>query len=379
MKTDVLFNTPRGNSSRIFLLSFCMTLFLSGCADMPSNATVDDRTSKTSERRKSSPTPKPSTSATTSTTTSKTNGKTTDQATARTNQTEPNGKDDTSTNKKKSQAAEAAPPADAAPAVDDDPPGYYRVKEGDTLGKIAGKFNRSVSELADWNALTNPNVIEVKQMLRVAPPENAQVMRIPLESDIEVRQPGRVIPPPNASPPAVRAVPMNKTTPSGSKVVYSDKAMADLERGDPGPARSLDTIKTPTDSQPASSSRFVWPTEGKVISGFDPTRKGIDIAGEAGQPVLAAGNGKVLYAKNMRGYGNLIILDHGDSMVTAYAHNKTILVREGQTVNQSQQIAEMGDSDADTVKLRFQMRHMGKPIDPVTRLPPVESQTPPVR
>ena len=123
----------------------------------------------------------------------------------------------------------------------------------------------------------------------------------------------------------------------------------------------------------------MWPTEGKVISAFDPTRKGIDIAGKAGQPVVAAGNGKVLYAKNMRGYGNLIILEHSDSMVTAYAHNKTILVREGQTVAQSQQIAEMGDSDADTVKLRFQMRHMGKPIDPVTLLPPTEPQTRPAR
>jgi lipoprotein NlpD len=95
--------------------------------------------------------------------------------------------------------------------------------------------------------------------------------------------------------------------------------------------------------------------------------------------VIAASNGKVLYAKNMRGYGNLIILEHSDSMVTAYAHNKTILVREGQMVTQRQQIAEMGDSDADTVKLRFQMRHMGKPVDPATLLPPIESQPPQTR
>jgi hypothetical protein len=118
----------------------------------------------------------------------------------------------------------------------------------------------------------------------------------------------------------------------------------------------------------SQSGSFIWPTEGRVINGFDTSSKGIDIAGKVGQPVVAAGDGKVLYAKNMRGYGNVIIVEHSGSMVTAYAHNKTILVREGQMVTQGQQIAEMGDSDADTVKLRFQMRHMGKPIDPMTLL-----------
>ena len=364
MNTDVLFKTTRGNSSRVLLLSFCVTLFLSGCTDMPSRATIDDRTSKTSERRKSSTPPNASTSTTASKTTAKATAKADPPASAT---------DNASENKQKSQTAEIAP------AADTDPPGFYTVKEGDRLGKIASKFNRSVKELTDWNGLTNPDSINVNQVLRVAPPDDAQVTRVPVESDMEIRRAGRLTQQPSASQSSVRAVPLNKTMPLGRKVVYSDKAIADLERGDPGPARSLDTIKTPTDSQPSGSSRFVWPTDGKVISAFDPTRKGIDIAGKAGQPVFAASNGKVLYAKNMRGYGNLIILEHSDSMVTAYAHNKTILVREGQTVTQSQQIAEMGDTDADTVKLRFQMRHMGRPIDPVTLLPPVESQIPPAR
>ena len=116
--------------------------------------------------------------------------------------------------------------------------------------------------------------------------------------------------------------------------------------------------------------RFIWPTEGKVTSTFDPARKGIDITGKPGQPVVAVSDGKVLYAKNMRGYGNLIIIEHSDSMVTAYAHNQTILVREGQAVIQGQQIAEMGNSDSATVKLQFQMRHMGTPIDPANLLQP---------
>ena len=128
------------------------------------------------------------------------------------------------------------------------------------------------------------------------------------------------------------------------------------------------------DTQPPGTSRFIWPTQGKVINGFDPTRKGIDIAGKAGQPVVAASDGKVLYASNMRGYGNLIILEHSDGMVTAYAHLQIMLVSEGQPVTQGQQIAEMGDSDADTIKLRFQIRYMGKPIDPVTLLPAVTNE-----
>ena len=368
MKTDVLLNATRGHSIRVILLSLCVTLAVSGCTalhDTPSNATVDDRTSKTSERRKSSSPPNASTSTTVS--------KTTSQPTAKTNQPVTSNTDNPSENKKKSQTADTAPAADA------DPPGYYTVKEGDRLGKIASKFDRSVSELTDWNSLTNPDSIKVGQVLRVAPPDDTQVMRVPVESDMEIRRAGRPTQPPTSSRATVRTDPPNKTEPSGRKDPYSDKAIADRERGDPGPARSLDTIKTPPDSRPAGSSRFVWPTEGKLVSAFHSTRKGIDIAGKAGQPIIAAGNGKVLYAKNMRGYGNLIILEHSDGMVTAYAHNKTILVREGQTVAQSQKIAEMGDSDADAVKLRFEIRRMGKPIDPVTLLPPVESQTPTAR
>ena len=376
MKTDALLNAISGHSSRVFLLSICVALGISGCAaiplsgiDMPSSATIDDRTSKSSDRRKSD--------SASSVPASKKASKTTDQATAqttgKTTQATKSDTDNGNSNAKKSQVSEALPVADA------DPAGYYTVKEGDTLLKISGKFNRGINELTEWNTLKNPDAIKAGQVLRVAPPDNEQVTRIPVESDMEVRRAGRPTQSNSAPQTTVRAVSMNKTTPSGQKIVYSDKAIADLERGEPGPVRALDTIKTPTDSQPAGTGRFVWPTEGKVISGFDPTRKGIDIAGKAGQPVVAASNGKVLYAKNMRGYGNLIILEHSDSMVTAYAHNKTILVREGQTVTQRQQIAEMGDSDADTVKLRFQMRHMGKPVDPATLLPPIESQPPPIR
>lgn len=368
MNTEVFDNTTHCSVRPIFLPAIFVVLLISGCApQIPSNAIIDDRRPTSADRRSSNTPPKVVPSAKASKTTSPTTAEPKSQKTAQTNQPAPSDADKTSANTKKAQATEAAPAADA------DPAGYYTVKEGDTLSKVAGKFNRTVSELADWNALMNPNTINAGQVLRVAPPDNVQVLRMPVDPDMEVRRPGRPAQPPTSSQATVRAAPGKKTAPLGQKITYSDKVFADLDRAEPAPVPALDTSKKSMDTQPPGSSRFVWPTQGKVVGNYDPTRKGIDITGKAGQPVVAASSGTVLYAKNMRGYGNLIIIDHGDSMVTAYAHNKTILVREGQTVTQRQPIAEMGDSDADSVKLGFQIRHMGKSVDPATLLPPAES------
>lgn len=115
--------------------------------------------------------------------------------------------------------------------------------------------------------------------------------------------------------------------------------------------------------------RFIWPTEGKIIRSFDASRKGIDIAGQSGQPIVSVGEGTVLYANNMRGFGNLVIIDHRDGLVSAYGHNKSILVKEGQTVAKGQRIAEMGDLDAESVRLHFEIRQLGKAVDPIGFLP----------
>jgi lipoprotein NlpD len=171
--------------------------------------------------------------------------------------------------------------------------------------------------------------------------------------------------PVSSSSPA-SGLPGLKSGPLGSKVAYTDQAWTDMQRGEPSAARALDTPKKP---DAVAASKFSWPTEGRIVGNFDPSRKGIDIAGQSGQAVNAAGDGTVLYAKNMRGYGNLVIVDHGDGLVSAYAHNKTILVKEGQTVARGQRIAEMGDTDADMVKLHFEIRQLGKPVDPVSMLP----------
>ncbi|MBC7859342.1 MAG: peptidoglycan DD-metalloendopeptidase family protein, partial [Burkholderiaceae bacterium] len=116
---------------------------------------------------------------------------------------------------------------------------------------------------------------------------------------------------------------------------------------------------------------WIWPSDGKVVATFDEGKnKGIDIAGKAGQSVLAAGAGKVMYAgSGIRGYGNLVIVKHSNNLLSAYAHNRSILVKEGQSVNRGQTIAEMGDSDTDAVKLHFEIRQQGKPVDPSKFLP----------
>ena len=286
------------------LISALMLLMLGACADMPSNAPIDDRTSARAQQKSKEP----------------------------------------------------------AAAVVPDAPGFYTVKKGDTLRKIAQQFSQTLRDIADWNSLSNPNDIKVGQVLRVAPPEGTQVASVPMDTGLEVK-------PLEAKPSAsttTGGVPGLKTGPLGNKVAYTDQAWSDMQRGEPAAARSLDTAKKP---EPVAVGKFVWPTEGRVVSSFDLSRKGIDIAGQAGQPVVAAGEGTVLYAKNMRGYGNLVIVDHGDGLVSAYAHNKTILVKEGQTVTRGQRIAEMGDTDADTVKLHFEIRQLGKPVDPVGMLP----------
>ena len=282
------------------LISVLITL-ISGCAELASNAPIDDRTQSREKLAQKSKPPEP-------------------------------------------QAVDA--------------PGFYTVKKGDSLVKIALQFNQNWRDIVDWNSLSNPNDIKVGQVLRVAQLDGAQLSAVPTDR-MEIK-------PLNARP--APATPSIKSLPLGNKIAYSDQVWADMQRGEAAPARSLDAPRKPAENTTAAA-KFIWPTEGKVISTFDPTRKGIDIAGQLGQPIMSAGDGTVLYAKNMRGYGNLVILDHNDGLVTAYAHNKTILVKEGQTITRGQKIAEMGNSDSDAVKLHFEVRQMGKPVDPVSMLP----------
>lgn len=251
---------------------------------------------------------------------------------------------------------------------------FYTVKKGDTLYRIALDSGQSYSELVTWNNLANPNDIKVDQVLRVVPPEaasrrsagaqnGAQTGAVTASSGVETR---------SLSAPAAT----NKSSPHGEKRPYSDAALAELQKPDSASQKTTTEENKVTEKTAASATAdeenvsWMWPADGKVVAAFDEGKKGIDIAGKSGQSVLAAGAGKVMYAgSGIRGYGNLVIVKHTSNLLSAYAHNKTILVKEGQNVSKGQKIAEMGDSDSNGVKLHFEIRQQGKPVDPSKFLP----------
>lgn len=215
-------------------------------------------------------------------------------------------------------------------------PGYYTVKPGDTLTRIALENGQSPRDVALWSQVENPNRIEVGQVLRVVPPVNQEVQ--------------------------VQAVPRASVS-TGTLAQPAAPALASTTAAN-------ETRPAPT-TAPESDINWIWPTNGPVLAGFDDVKnKGIDIGGTAGEPVLAAADGRVVYVgAGLRGYGNLIILKHNNVYLTAYAHNQTLLVKEDQSVRKGQKIAEMGNSDADRVKLHFEIRKQGKPVDPAKFLP----------
>ena len=214
-------------------------------------------------------------------------------------------------------------------------PGYYTVKPGDTLIRIGMDNGQSWRDIIRWNKLDNPNLIETGQVLRVVPPApEAAVVR------------PAVSPTASASSASVPAAPMPVASAPATSVAPAAPSAAE------------------------ESISFQWPARGNLLSGFDESKnKGVDIGGKAGDPVLAAADGRVVYAgAGLRGYGNLIILKHNNTYLTAYAHNQTLLVKEDQVIKRGQKIAEMGNSDADQVKLHFEIRRQGKPVDPVKYL-----------
>ena len=232
-------------------------------------------------------------------------------------------------------------------------PGYYSVKSGDTLIRIGMDNGQSWRDIARWNNIENPNLIETGQVLRVTPPEETGVVVRPVSSTNVVTSPtpaSAASAPATATNTAAVRPPASAASPSNSSTPANNLANADSAE---------ETVS------------FQWPTRGNVLAGFDEVKnKGIDIAGKAGDPVLAAADGKVVYAgSGLRGYGNLVILKHNNTYLTAYAHNQSLIVKEDQAIKRGQKIAEMGNSDADQVKLHFEIRRQGKPVDPAKYLP----------
>jgi len=253
----------------------------------------------------------------------------------------------------RSPNAARAPAKMVASADNAGKPGYYSVKSGDTLIRIGMDNGQSWRDIARWNNIENPNLIETGQVLRVTPPEETGVVVRPVSSTNVVTSPA---PANTASAPA----------PASNTASVRPPASAANPPNASTPANNLAN----TDSAEETVS-FQWPTRGNVLAGFDEVKnKGIDIAGKAGDPVLAAADGKVVYAgSGLRGYGNLVILKHNNTYLTAYAHNQSLLVKEDQAIKRGQKIAEMGNSEADQVKLHFEIRRQGKPVDPAKYLP----------
>lgn len=274
----------------------------------------------------------------------------------------------------------------ARPRTQEKPQITYVVKRGDTLYRIALDHGQSYTDLVSWNNLKNPNDIKVGQVLKVSPPESQSdaaagaVQAMPVTNNaVEVKPLG----------PAVAAsAGGNKTQPRGDKRSYSESNLAELQKADgagaaeaagkadPTPVAAVQKApekvaeKSAEAAPDAAAIDWMWPVDGKLVNNYTPKTKGIDIAGRLGQDVLAAAAGKVMYVgSGIRGYGNLVIIRHNGSLLSAYAHNKTVLVKEGQAIAKGQKIAEMGNSDSDTVKLHFEVRLQGEPVDPARYLP----------
>lgn len=292
-------------------------------------------------------------------------------------------------------------------AVPAEPAGkVHVVKKGETLYGIARAYGVAVRDLAAWNGLDITSHITVGQTLRLTPPAAPSTAPAAAEEAVEVRpvvaggaiavrpleggaDAGAVAPAPSLAPGERDGI---KRQPKGGKLPYSEANLA-LLKGT-APAQSV----APAASQPAaapsaapplaavpdkstatntSGIEWAWPAAGKLLAGFSEgnsgaqgINRGIDIAGKIGEPVRATADGKVIFVGTYPKHGNLVVLLHANGYSSVYAHNSRILVKEGQMVKRGDKIAELGDSDADQPKLHFELRHKGKPLDPLKLLPP---------
>ena len=267
----------------------------------------------------------------------------------------------------------------------------YKVNKGDTMFLIAYLAGIDVKELAALNNMTEPYSLSLGQTLKIS---NCGTKTV--TTTVPAKQPAAATTTTTAAVPTAPAEPAVTYTPgangtqigsdgtiigpikSGAGVANSAPAMVPVATTPSVPTTPVDnTNSTPINANVvapiASNVAWQWPTSGNIIQGFSDTdggNKGIDISGSRGQAVKAAASGRVVYAGNaLRGYGNLIIIKHNDDFLSAYAHNDKILVTDQQEVKAGQEIAKMGSSGTNTVKLHFEIRYKGKSVDPIRYLP----------
>jgi lipoprotein NlpD len=269
-------------------------------------------------------------------------------------------------------------------------PKTYVVQKGDTLYAIALSNGISQKDLTEWNNIQDARAIYIGQQLYLSPP--AELTQPSLFSLPEIAPPKVVATPGVLSPSETRPLVNTdklKNQPKAFKLPYSEQAVAQLKGLGDAPVAVIPAIakadamaeknaeislapSTPEAARNDDGVEWMWPAKGKVLEGFSESTKGIDIAGKPGQSVTASAAGKVVYSgAGLRGYGKLIIIKHNNTYLSAYAHNSKLLVKEGQTVTKGQKIAEMGNTDASLVKLHFEIRKNGKPVDPLKHLPEV--------
>jgi lipoprotein NlpD len=249
----------------------------------------------------------------------------------------------------------------AAPRPGDTRPEFHVVAKGDTLYSIALDNGLDYRELAQWNGISDPGVIRIGQQLRLRSPDSAAAAPLRTAPGVEGR--------PLGEGPAAASGNV-KTQPRAVRAPYSDQTYNQLASAKPDAAKP-----DPRAAAGEDGIQWAWPVSGKVVNTFNGTTvKGIGIAGKLGQPVLASAQGRIIFSGTATGtlgrLGKLIVIKHNETFVSVYAYNRELLVKEGQNVARGQRIAEMGTADADQVKLHFEIRRFGNPVDPIKLLPP---------
>jgi lipoprotein NlpD len=243
--------------------------------------------------------------------------------------------------------------ADEGTPLGKSPPLVYRVKRGDTLSRIAQQHHCSVKQLQAWNGLKPSSRLKHGQVLHVASPETVRAVTAANAA--------------NAA--AAKAAAGSAGNASLAAQSTAAAGAAQSTAGTPTAEQAREVMQQTT--RHANGVALVWPAGGRVVEAFQPGEtRGIEIGGKPGDPVRAAADGKVMYAgTGLNSYGSLIIVQHNKDFLTAYSHNRKLLVKIGDVVRQGQQIAEMGDENNSRVSVGFELRRDGKPVDPMPYLP----------
>lgn len=266
--------------------------------------------------------------------------------------------------------------ADDAKLLRTSPPLVYRVKRGDTLARIAHHHHCSVKQLQAWNGLKSSSRLKLGQVLHVASPETVRAVNAANARAAQTAQAARAaraaqLAQANQAAASTSSVPSAGSASSAPQQASTSSPAATAESEAPAASAAEVREVAHETARHANSVSLTWPANGRVVEGFqEGETRGIEIGGKPGDPVLAAADGKVMYAgTGLNSYGSLIIVQHNKDFLTAYSHNRKLLVKIGDTVRQGQQIAEMGDENNSRVSVGFEVRRDGKPVDPMPYLP----------